>query len=130
MTTDHVIVTDITKGSGMRTPEPFVRDVRVLLSPLLQDWLEDFSIGYTEVPPGQQGSKHNHPDAAEIWLFFERTGRAIVGEREVDTGPGTVVYTPPGTDHQFFNTGEMPVKLYFAYVPSGAEKAVIDSEFR
>ena len=130
MATDHVIITDITGGSGFRTPEPYVRDVRVLLSPLLQDWLEDFSIGFTEVPPGQQGSKHSHPDAAEIWLFFEGTGRAIVGDREVDTRPGTVIYTPRGIDHQFFNIGDQPVKLYFAYVPSGAEKAVIDAEFR
>ena len=80
MTTDHVIVTDISGGSGFKTPEPHVRDVRVLLSPILQDWLEDFSIGFTKVPPGQKGSKHNHPNAAEIWLFFEGIGRAIVGD--------------------------------------------------
>ena len=126
----QVIVTDINSGVGMTTPEPSVRHVRVLLSPLLQDWLEDFSAGYTEVPSQQQGSKHKHPDAAELWLFFAGTGRAIVGDKEIETGPGTVVYTPPDTYHHFFNTGDEPVKLYYVFVPSGPEKTVMDAEFR
>jgi len=128
--TKKMILTDITSGVSMTTPEPAVRHVRVLLSPLLQEGLEDFSLGYTEVPPGQQGSKHKHPDAAEVWLFFAGQGRAIVGDEEIETGPGTVVYTPPDTFHHFFNTGDQPVKLYYVFVPSGPEKTVMDQKFR
>ncbi len=130
MSATKMILTDINSGVSMTTPEPAVRHVRVLLSPLLQEGLEDFSVGYTEVPPGQQGSKHKHPDGAEVWLFFAGTGQAIVGDEEIETGPGMVVYTPPDTFHHFFNTGTEPVKLYYMFVPSGPEKAVINSEFR
>ena len=65
-----------------------------------------------------------------MWLFFAGRGRAIVGDREYPTGPGTVVYTPPGTFHQFINTGDEPVKLYFLYVPGGEAQAILDAEFR
>ncbi len=124
------IVTDIGQGVGLTTPAPAVRTVKVLLSPLLQDGLEDFSVGITEVPPHGEGTRHNHPTAAEVWLFFAGRGRAIVGDREYPTGPGTVVYTPPGTFHQFVNTGDEPVKLYFLYVPAGEAQAILDAEFR
>ena len=87
------------------------------------------------MPPHGEGTHHNHPDAAEVWLFFAGRGRAIVGDREYPaTGPGTVVYGrgPPGTAsfHQFINTGDEPVKLYFLYVPGGEAQAILDAEFR
>ena len=62
--------------------------------------------------------------------FFAGCGRAIVGDRAYPTGPGTIVYTPPGTFHQFLNTGDEPVKLYFLYVPGGEAQAILDSESR
>ena len=117
-------------GVGLTTPEPYVRHVKVLLSPLLQDGIGDFAVGTCEVPPHQKGSRHTHPDAAEVWLFYEGDGRAVVGDRETVTGPGSVVYTPPGVSHQFFNTGDTPVKLFWLYSPSGAEREVIEAEFR
>ena len=130
METREPIITDISSGTGMSTPEPNVRHVRVLLSPLLQDGLEGFAVGHAEIPQGQQGSRHSHPETVEVWMFYSGTGRAIVGDQEVDTGPGTVVYTPPGVHHQFLNTGDEPVKLYFAYVPSGPEQDIIEGQFR
>ena len=93
------IVTDIAQGVGLTTPAPAVRTVKVLLSPLLQEGLEDFLVGITEVPPNGEGTRHNHPHATEVWLFFAGRGRAIFGDREYPTGPGTVVYTPSGTFH-------------------------------
>ena len=116
-------------GIGLTTPEPFVRHVKVLLSPLLQEGIGDFAVGSCEVPPGQQGSLHTHPDTAEIWLFSEGHGRAMLGDQEIVTGPGSVVYTPPGVSHQFFNTGDTPVKLFWMYSPAGAERDVIEAEF-
>lgn len=122
----------IEDGKGMVTPEPYRREVRVLLSPLLQPQLAGTGVmvGYSEVAPGQQGSRHNHPDEAEVWMFFAGTGRAVVGDEEYAITPGCVVYTPAGTYHQFFNTGSDPVKLYWYYTPSGAERAVLVGEFR
>ena len=123
-----IVVTEA-DGVGLTTPEPYVRHVKVLLSPMLQEGLEDVAVGTCVVPPHQMGSLHTHPDAAEIWMFSEGYGRAVVGDEEIDTGPGTVVYTPPGVSHQFFNTGDTPVKLFWMYSPSGAERDVIEAEF-
>ena len=116
-------------GIGLTTPEPFVRHVKVLLSPLLQEGIGDFAVGSCEVPLGQRGSLHTHPDAAEIWMFSEGHGRAVVGDQEIVIGPGSVVYTPPGVSHQFFNTGDTPVKLFWMYSPAGTERDVIEAEF-
>ena len=123
-----IMVTDA-DGVGMTTPEPYVRHVKVLLSPLLQEGIGDFAVGSCEVPPYQKGSPHSHPDAAEVWMFYEGVGRATVGDQEIEIGPGSVVYTPPGMTHQFFNNGDTPVKLFWFYSSSGAERAVIDAEF-
>jgi quercetin dioxygenase-like cupin family protein len=119
-------------GKGMVTPEPHRREVLVLLSPLLQPELVGTGVmaGYSEVAPGQQGSRHNHATEAEVWLFFAGYGRAIVGDEELEIGPGCVVYTPAGTYHQFLNTGDETVKLYWYYTPPGAERAVLEGSFR
>jgi len=125
----HVRLAD---GTGIVTPAPFRREVLVLLSPLLQPQLAGTGVmvGYTEVQPGQQGSRHKHPTEAEVWMFFAGIGRAVVGDQDFPIGPGSVVYTPADTYHQFFNTGPDAVKLFWSYSPPGAERAIIEGEFR
>ncbi len=120
------------EGKGIVTPPPFVREVRVLLSPLLQPELAVTGtvIGYTEVAVGQSGSRHAHPDSAEVWMFFAGKGIAIVGDEQMEVGPGHVVYTPPGVEHQFINTGDVPVKLFWSFSPSGPERNVLEATFR
>ena len=124
------IVKHISEGVGLTTAEPYVRHVGVLLSPFLQEEMGDFAIGHTEVPPHQQGVMHGHAEGAEVWLVYEGRGRALVGDEEIFVEPGTVVLTPPGVSHQFFNEHDEPVKLFFVFSPSGEEKAVIDSVFQ
>lgn len=124
------IVKHISDGVGLTTPEPYVRHVGVLLSPFLQEEMGDFAIGHTEVPPHQQGVMHGHSDGAEVWLIYQGRGRALIDSEEIHIEPGTVVYTPPGSSHQFFNEHDEPVKLFFVFSPSGEEKAVIDAVFQ
>ncbi len=121
----------ISEGKGTVTPPPHVRDVRVLLSPLLQPELAATGvvIGHTEVAVGQSGSRHSHADSAEVWMFYAGKGIAIVGDDQVEVGPGRVVYTPPGVAHQFINTGDEPVKLFFSFSPSGPERSVLEHQF-
>jgi mannose-6-phosphate isomerase-like protein (cupin superfamily) len=126
------MLVDIRNAPGFTTPEPFVREVRVLLSPLLQPELSETGVvvGYTEVGVGQRGSRHNHPGHAEVWMFFAGQGVSIVGGVTYEVGPGSVVYTPPGADHEFINTGDEPVKLYWLFAPPGPERAVLEATFR
>lgn len=117
-------------GVGLVTPEPSPRDVRVLLSPLLQDGMGDYAVGITTVPPGVVGTLHSHPETAEVWMIVEGNGLARVGDQERPVTSGSIVYTPPGVPHQFINRSDAPVKLFWLYSPSGGEQAVIDAEFR
>ncbi len=117
-------------GVGFTTPEPHPRHVNVILSPMLQEGLGDFAVGLTEVPAGVTGARHSHPHTAEVWMFIEGRGRAVIGGEEFCTAPGCVVYTPPGVEHQFINDSDAPVRLYFLYSPSGAEKRIIEKHFR
>ncbi len=122
----------ISEGKGIVTPPPHVRDVRVLLSPLSQPELAATGVvvGYTEVAVGQSGSRHAHPDSAEVWMFFAGKGIAIVGDEQMEVGAGHVVYTPPGVEHQFSNTGNEPVRLYWSFSPPGPERNVLEATFR
>jgi len=117
-------------GIGFVTPAPSPRDVRVLLSPLLQEEMEDFAMGITTVPPGVVGTLHAHPQTAEVWMFLSGHGRAVVGTEDRPTAPGDVVYTPPGVEHQFINDSDGPVTLFWLYSPAGDEKFVLNAELR
>ena len=127
-----MLAVHVSEGQGITTPAPFVRSVRVLLSPALQPALAATGtvIGYTEVSVGQSGSSHAHAGSAEVWMFFAGKGIAIVGGEQVEVVPGLVVYTPPGVPHQFINTGDEPVKLFFSFSPPGPERDVIEARFR
>ena len=122
----------ISEGQGIITPAPFTRDVRVLLSPLLQPELTATGtvVGYTEVAVGQSGSRHAHPESAEVWMFFAGKGLAMIGDEQMEVGAGHVVYTPPGVPHQFINTGDEPVRLFWSFSPPGPERNVIEATFR
>ena len=130
MYTGPPIITDISSGIGITTAEPNVRHVRVLLSPMLQEGLEDFAIGHTVMPPYQHGKKHNHPEGAEVWMFVSGKGHAVLDNQKIDVSAGSIVYTPTGTSHQFINTGDEEVKIYFLYIPSGPERSIIEGKFR
>jgi len=127
-----MLAVHVSEGTGTTTPAPFVREVRVLLSPQLQPELAATGtvVGYTEVGVGQSGSRHAHADSAEVWMFFAGKGTAFVGSEQMEVGPGQVVYTPPGVEHQFVNTGDEPVKLFWTFSPPGPERRVIDETFR
>jgi mannose-6-phosphate isomerase-like protein (cupin superfamily) len=119
------------RGAGIerRTPEPYARQVVLMVSPLLQEYEGDFAVGETEVPPGVSGSVHSHRDSVEVWLISEGLGLAIVDGVEYAVEPGSVVVTPRGKEHQFVNHGEETVRLFFIYWPAGAERSIVDGSF-
>ena len=123
-----VIITNIEAGKAMTTPKPHERHVRVLLSPLLGQNIENFAVGFTDVPPFTEGTRHQHSES-EIWMVISGTGFARVGTKEYEITAGSIVYTPAGTSHQFVNKSSESVRLYFLYVPSGAERFIISGEF-
>jgi mannose-6-phosphate isomerase-like protein (cupin superfamily) len=58
---------------------------------------------------------HEHND--QVLTFHEGRVRAEVAGEIADVGPGDVVIVPAGTEHNFTNIGETPVRLSTIYGP-------------
>jgi mannose-6-phosphate isomerase-like protein (cupin superfamily) len=109
-----------------KTPEPHVRDLKVLISPSLQEGVHDLSVGMTILPPGHASSFHSHEAESETWIVVAGEGEVLVGEEREAVGPESVVYLPPHVKHQIINTGREALRLFWIYTPPGGEKKVLE----
>ncbi|KAK2755691.1 hypothetical protein FQN54_005840 [Arachnomyces sp. PD_36] len=70
-----------------------------------------------EVPvDGEIGDEIHTVD--QVLIFTHGTGRAIVAGKEQDISAGDLVIVPAGTQHQFLNTGKVPLELLTVYSPA------------
>ena len=51
-------------------------------------------------------------------IFISGTGKALLGDKECEIGPGTAMYAPPGVLHRTENTGEEPLQIACVFVPA------------
>jgi mannose-6-phosphate isomerase-like protein (cupin superfamily) len=109
-----------------RTPEPHVRYLKVLISPSLQDGVEDLSVGMTILPPGNASSFHSHDAESETWIIVAGEGEVLVGEEREPVGPESVVFLPRDVKHQIINTGQETLRLFWIYTPPGGERKVLE----
>lgn len=58
-----------------------------------------------------------HPHNDQVLTFVEGRVRAEVAGDTSEVGPGDVVIVPAGTEHNFTNVGDRPVRLYTLYSP-------------
>jgi mannose-6-phosphate isomerase-like protein (cupin superfamily) len=74
------------------------------------------------IPPGGRhvNELHIHPDAEEIVVITCGRGEAAIGDETHEVAAQDVVYVPPGTEHEFRNTGEEVLGVLFICVPIGA----------
>jgi mannose-6-phosphate isomerase-like protein (cupin superfamily) len=111
---------------GLVTPDPHHRELKVLLSPLLEQEVQGLSVGMTILPPGNSTSNHAHESEVEAWLVVQGTGKAVVDGESADVGPETVIFVPPKAEHQLINNGRTELRMFWVYAPPGAEKAVLE----
>lgn len=111
---------------GLITPAPHKRELKVLLSPMLEKEVQGFSVGMTILPPGNSTSSHAHESESEAWLIVQGTGKAVLDGESADVAPETVIFVPPNTEHQLLNTGPTELRMFWVYAPPGAEKAVLE----
>ena len=73
------------------------------------------------IPPGGRhvAELHIHPDAEEIVVVTQGTGRAFIGEQEHAIRQGDVVYVGPSVEHEFRNTGDELLGVLFINAPVG-----------
>jgi mannose-6-phosphate isomerase-like protein (cupin superfamily) len=67
--------------------------------------------------PGEEIGAEVHEHNDQVLTFVEGTVRAEVAGQTEQAGPGDVVVVPAGTEHNFVNVGEGPVRLYTLYSP-------------
>jgi mannose-6-phosphate isomerase-like protein (cupin superfamily) len=107
------------------SPPPHHRELKVLLSPVLQDVSNDLAIGMVTLPPGESGDPHTHHDSQECWYVISGKGKLKVGDEVAELVPDSVIVAPRGVEHQILNDGEEPLKALFFFSPAGPEEAVL-----
>jgi mannose-6-phosphate isomerase-like protein (cupin superfamily) len=122
---DEMVVVRLDEVKGIWTSSPHHRELRVLLSPYLQDVSEDLAIGVVMIPPGESGEPHTHETGQEVWYGLAGKGRLRIGDEEAELLPDTIVVAPAGIEHQIFNDGDELLKSIFIFTPAGPEKRLI-----
>jgi mannose-6-phosphate isomerase-like protein (cupin superfamily) len=69
------------------------------------------------IPPGGEVGRETHKYTEQTLFFLSGTGVGELNGKEFPIGPGDVVVVVPGTDHNFTNTGKVPLKIYTTYAP-------------
>lgn len=112
------------------TPAPHKRELKVLISPSMQKEVEGLAVGMTILPPGEESSFHSHDQECETWIIVSGEGEVRVGEERELVGPETVIFLKRNIKHQIINTGNVPLRMFWAYTPPGAEKSVLEGKMK
>ena len=67
--------------------------------------------------PGGEVGDEVHTYTEQTLFFLSGTGEAILNGKESPVVAGDVVVVTPGTEHNFINTGTVPLKIYTVYAP-------------
>jgi mannose-6-phosphate isomerase-like protein (cupin superfamily) len=69
------------------------------------------------IPPGGEVGAETHKYTEQTLFFLSGTGMSELNSEKFPIGPGNVVVVVPGTEHNFWNTGTEPLKIYTVYAP-------------
>ncbi|HUC88443.1 MAG TPA: cupin domain-containing protein [Candidatus Paceibacterota bacterium] len=69
------------------------------------------------IPPGGEVGDEVHIYSEQVLYFVSGTGEAILDGKTSPIVPGDIVVVVPGTEHNFKNTGIVPIKLWTVYAP-------------
>lgn len=87
------------------------------------------------IPPGGEVGKETHKYTEQTLFFLSGTGEGEFDGKKFPIVPGDVAVVVPGTEHNFWNTGTEPLKIYTVYAPPNhidgrvhATKAAADAD--
>ena len=85
------------------------------------------------IPPGGEVGDEVHPYVEQMLYFRSGTGIAILNGKTTPIVPGDVVVVTPGTEHNFKNTGTVPMQIITTYAPPNhidgrIQKTIADEE--
>jgi len=75
------------------------------------------SMGVNITEVGSQIPPHCHENEEEAMFIIQGEGKLIMGGEEYPLKAGSAIYSPPGVEHTIINTGNVPLKLVWAYAP-------------
>jgi mannose-6-phosphate isomerase-like protein (cupin superfamily) len=90
--------------------------VRTISPEARPSWSDVTSAGVFRVQPDGRFDRHYH-DCAEYWLVFAGRARVLVGERTYQVGPGDIVCTRTGTEHDVVGVYETLEAFWFEASP-------------
>lgn len=77
-----------------------------------------FQLVVMSIPFNGEVGQETHKNVEQILYFQSGTGEAILDGVVTPVGPGDVVIVTPGTEHNFRNTGTVPLQIFTTYAPS------------
>jgi mannose-6-phosphate isomerase-like protein (cupin superfamily) len=85
--------------------------------------------------PGGEVGAETHKYTEQTLFFLSGTGEGEFNGKKFPISAGDVVVVVPGTEHNFWNTGTEPLKIYTVYAPPNhidgrvqATKAIADAD--
>jgi quercetin dioxygenase-like cupin family protein len=83
----------------------------ILVSPLAGDDAKEIVVIATEIAPGASSPAHTHPGHCIVTVQSGMIEVRVEGRAPRRLGAGDAIVNPPGPVHQFFNVGEVPVRM-------------------
>lgn len=81
-----------------------------------------FSLVEHPLPPRALGSPiHTHANEDEYTYVLEGRVGLLLGDEEIEAGPGDLVFKPRGVPHAFWNAGDEPARMLEIISPAGFE---------
>lgn len=77
---------------------------------------------HTIAPGALAAPMHKHHREDEFSFVIEGRFGATLGGREVEAGPGDLVFKPRGEWHTFWNPGDVPTRILEIISPAGLEE--------
>ena len=78
---------------------------------------------------GHRAAEHVHPAMEERFDVLEGVAAFRVAGREQTVGAGGTVVVPPGTPHEAWSPGEVPVRLRMTFTPALRWAAFVERWF-
>jgi len=69
------------------------------------------------IPPGGEVGRETHKYTEQTLFFFSGMGEGEFNGEKFSIGPGDVAVVTPGTEHNFWNTGDSEMRIYTVYAP-------------
>ena len=82
---------------------------------------EHILVGLNCLEPGQAMEKHAHEIQCRFYLVLEGRGQVWIGDEQMKTDQGTVIWVPAGRPHHIVNSGGERMVMLVGIAPSNVD---------